>query len=120
MASMRLVLMVPSDLNSPVREIDRSSPYKNLVLAHDDTEDWSACDDAKMRRRVQNRLNQRAKSKLLAHSSIDSMQFRCLTYPQHSNFLYLYHQESEKSQINLISAKERRQSHGKQHQSQLH
>ena len=64
MSSLRLVLMVPSDLNSPLREYDRSSPYKNLVLANDDTEDWSACDDAKLRRRVQNRLNQRAKSKL--------------------------------------------------------
>ncbi|KAK6827442.1 TfdA family Taurine catabolism dioxygenase TauD [Apiospora arundinis] len=63
MASLRLVLMVPSDLNSPVREYDRSTPFKNLVLANDDTEDWSACDDAKMRRRVQNRLNQRAKRK---------------------------------------------------------
>ncbi|KAK8033693.1 hypothetical protein PG991_003091 [Apiospora marii] len=63
MSSLRLVLMVPRDLNSPVREYDRSSPYKNLVLANDDTEDWSACDDAKLRRRVQNRLNQRAKRK---------------------------------------------------------
>lgn len=63
MATLRLVLMVPSDLSSPMREIDRASPYKNLVLANDDTEDWSACDDAKLRRRVQNRLNQRAKSK---------------------------------------------------------
>ncbi|KAK8043020.1 hypothetical protein PG994_013503 [Apiospora phragmitis] len=63
MSSLRLILMVPSDPNSPVREYDRSSPYKNLVLANDDTEDWSACDDAKLRRRVQNRLNQRAKRK---------------------------------------------------------
>ncbi|KAK8080968.1 hypothetical protein PG997_008786 [Apiospora hydei] len=63
MSSLRLVLVVPSDLNAPVREYDRSSPYKNLVLANDDTEDWSACDDAKLRRRVQNRLNQRAKRK---------------------------------------------------------
>ncbi|KAK8060719.1 hypothetical protein PG996_010649 [Apiospora saccharicola] len=71
MSSLRLVLMVPSDLNSPVREYDRSSPYKNLVLANDDTEDWSACDDAKLRRRVQNRLNQRAKRKRKGLDKVD-------------------------------------------------